>query len=416
MMILLLFLLHSVICFITVTPPSNIDMSSNVTPDKTEFIYVQTEHSPAIIGSNNSCIDYSVHNTPNQNFLQMFKIDDLNECWNYCKHTRGCLFFSFQLITRRCSLYTKLSIVPLKSRDFTLVVGDMICLQCLGNVDQVVNKSQTGLLIEREELGKCLAVSKTRVNLTDAVGFKLVWKSCSHASLWTINYRYDNNSHFVRVTLHDSDWGLETKIDPNSKENSPSVYLAPLKNTTRQIVLLDESLLMIYEKCRFDFLGLTMLDGNRVKWELFFVTNTMNTYYSLMSVNLKIPVRNETCPLRRFVVKNGEVVNENKVPYFLPGKTVIIRCQPGYNGVKSFNYTSYQIVTCKERARPRPCSLVRSRVEGKSEEEFVKCKIYLLVIVVMSILLLRGGLVSLARNSRCKASVSSRNDDLQNNP
>ena len=132
-----------------------------------------------------------------------------------------------------------------------------------------------------------------------------------------------------------------------------------------------------------------------------------------MSVNLKIPVRNEICPLRRFVVKNGEVVNENKVPYFLPGETVIIRCQPGY-GVKSFNYTSYQIVTCKERARPRPCSLVKTMVERRSEEELVKCKIYLVVIIVMSIMLLRGVLVSLARNCKCKARVSSGNDDLQN--
>ena len=381
-------------------------MSSNVMTDKTEFISEETEHPP--------CIDYSVHNTTNQNFLQMFKIDDLNKCWNYCKHTRNCLFFSFQLKTRRCSLYTKLSIIPHKGRDFTLVVGDMICLQCLGNVDQVVNKSQTGLLIEREELGKCLAVSKTRVNLTDAAGFKLVWKSCSHASLWTIHYRYDNNSHFVRVTLHDSDWGLETKIDQDSSENLPLVYLASLKNTTRQIVSLDESLVMIDEKCRFDFFGLTMLDGNRVKWNLFFDTNVMNLYNSLTSVNLKIPVRNETCPLRRFAVKNGEVVNVNKVPYFLSGETVVIRCQPGY-GVKSFNYTSYQIFTCKERALPRPCTLVRSREERRSGEEFVKCKIYLVVIVVMSILLLRGGLVYLARYFRCKARVSSGNDDLQNN-
>ena len=97
----------------------------------------------------------------------------------------------------------------------------------------------------------------------------------------------------------------------------------------------------------------------------------MESYNSLTSVNLKISVRNETCPIRRFIVKNGEVVNENKVPYFLPGETVIIRCQPGY-GVKLFNHTSYQIVTCKERARPRPCSLVKTRVKRRSEEEFVK--------------------------------------------
>ena len=156
-----------------------------------------------------------------------------------------------------------------------------------------------------------------------------------------------------------------------------------------------------------------MLDGDRVTWKIFFDTNAMNKYNSLMSVNLKIPVRNEICPLRRFVVKNGEVVNENKVPYFLPGETVIIRCQPGY-GVKSFNYTSYQIVTCKERARPRPCSVVKTMVERRSEEELVKCKIYLVVTIVMSIMLLRGVLVSLARNCKCKARVSSGNDDLQN--
>ena len=185
-------------------------------------------------------------------------------------------------------------------------------------------------------MGKCLAVSRIRVNLTDAAGFKLVWKLCSQASLWTIHYRYDNNSHHVRVTLLDSDWGLETKIDPDSFENHPLVYLAPLKNTTRQTISLHESFLKIGKSCRFDLLGLKILDGNCVKWDLFIVTNTMNTYNSLMSVNLKIPVRNEICPLRRFVVKNGEVENENKVPYFLPGETVIIRCQPGY-GVKSFN-------------------------------------------------------------------------------
>ena len=266
-MILLLFLLQSEICYIT--PPSNTSMFSKVMTKKTEFISVQTTHPPAIIVSKNSCIDYSVYNISNQNFLHMFKIDDLNKCWNYCKLTRSCLFFSFQLITRRCSLYTKLSIVPHNIRVFTLVVGDMICLQCLGNVDQVVSKSQTGLLIEREELGKCLAVSRIRVNLTDAAGFKLVWKSCSQASLWTIHYRYDNNSHHVRVTLLDSDWGLETKIDPNSFENRPLVYLAPLKNTTRQIIALHESFLMIDKKCRFDFFALTMLDGDRVTWKIF---------------------------------------------------------------------------------------------------------------------------------------------------
>ena len=78
MMILLLFLLLSVICYIT--PPSNMSMSSNDMTKNTEFITLQTEHPPAIIGSNNSCIDDSVHKTTNQNFLQMFKIDDLNEC------------------------------------------------------------------------------------------------------------------------------------------------------------------------------------------------------------------------------------------------------------------------------------------------------------------------------------------------
>ena len=109
-------------------------------------------------------------------------------------------------------------------------------------------------------------------------------------------------------------------------------------------------------------------------------------------------------------------MNENKVQYFLPGETVIIRCQPGY-GVKSFNYTSYQIVTCKERARPRPCSLVRSRVERRSEEEFVKCKVPIFsgyYRYVYSASTRRFSVPS--RNYRCKARVSSGNDDLHSNP
>ena len=110
MIILLPFSLQSVTFYITYA--SNMGMYSNVMTDKTEFISVKTEHPPAINGINNSYIDYSVHNTPNQNFLQKFKIDDVNKCWNYCKFTSSCLFFSFQLITGRCSLYTKLSIVP----------------------------------------------------------------------------------------------------------------------------------------------------------------------------------------------------------------------------------------------------------------------------------------------------------------
>ena len=91
----------------------------------------------------------------------------------------------------------------------------------------------------------------------------------------------------VSLSLIQTGAWKQKKIDPDSFENHPLVYLAPLKNTTRQTISLHESFLKIGKSCRFDLLGLKILDGNCVKWDLFIVTNTMNTYNSLMSVNLK---------------------------------------------------------------------------------------------------------------------------------
>ena len=60
------------------------------------------------------------------------------------------------------------------------------------------------------------------------------------------------------------------------------------------------------------------------------------------------------CSLRYMTIKHGKVINDDKVPYFLAGATVSIRCKDGYH-VNGPNHTPYQEVKCSKELRSKPC-------------------------------------------------------------
>ena len=85
--------------------------------------------------------------------------------------------------------------------------------------------------------------------------------------------------------------------------------------------------------------------------------------------------------MESLAVKNGLVMNDGNVPYFLEGATVTIRCNEGYQVKGLVNYTIYQDVTCFKDIIPKPCVMLRNaEMSGMSHD----ISLYLSLIVLLS--------------------------------
>ena len=338
---------------------------------------------PVSLSSHQSCFRCDAIINPKSGFIQGFKTEKIDQCWHYCKLTTDCKLFSFHVISRNCSLFSRDKLTTQQGFFIfcEVVVAKMSCLECLGGAVKIIEWSQAGVLIEMPKSGKCLAVSKTKVNGSGdgREGFELTSVSCPQGNLWEINQNDDQKSY--RISLLKSNWSLEWKL--STHHSAGFVFLAKSSNNSGQILYMKKSNWMSWEICRFHILG----SGGLILYNV--QSPSPSEYKSLISVGFKLPTDNKSCSLRRMQVKNGEVLNENNVPFFLPGSTVTIRCKPGF-GFKALNYSSRRTVECVGNIRHSySCSNIRIREERDGLENNVfRYKSYMLVIVLLSIFLI----------------------------
>ena len=327
-----------------------------------------------------SCFQYDVLINPKSGFIQSFKTEIIEQCWHYCKLTTDCKFFSFHIIPRKCSLFAHNYKTRVGVFEWSKVVAaQMNCLECLGDVENISVKSQAGVLIEIPESGKCLAVSRTKVNASVDAGerFKLALVSCSKGNLWKVNRNEDQKSY--RISLLESNWSLEWKLSPYG---FGFVFLAKSSNNLRQKMYMDKSSWFPGTICRFSISG---GDDDGIEsggWLLYNIEIYFpHTDNSLVSVSFILPTDNQSCSFKRMQVKNGVVLNDNNVPFLLPGSSETVRCKPGF-GFKALNYSSHQTVECEENRRPNYfCSKIRISEEA---DDVILHKSYLLIIVLLS--------------------------------
>ena len=335
-------------------------------------ITTQSDHQDIL---NQSCISSKgLASYPTTSVLNSFKTTDLQYCWRYCKVTRLCEVFVFHFITRVCSLYKDKMLMYRLESDPNIGVGMLDCLECIGEISEVIEKSRSGVLIKMAQ--KCLSVEHSE-NGTN-YNYQLSWKNCEGADLWRLSkiensFGANNDRDFFRISKINSNIKLNWMIKdgrfglifPNEKSNISS-----------RRILIDKSTTFVGSVCKFDILALlddkdypillNTIDGERPDWPL-------------MSISFALPFSPERCSLQQFSVQHGVVVNSGNVPYFLPRTPVHIECKSGY-GVKALNYTPFQRLICHKDTRPRPCSVIKCGMKNNERE----LKLYFTLVLVLS--------------------------------
>ena len=366
---------------------------NNQDKDHSQSTNNQTPTAPSLdptMAFKKECVRFKLAIPPDVIVLQSFKVESFIDCWRYCRQVRRCEVFSFHYSNRKCSLFSEIYyLIPRRSSRSPVAVAARHCLASVIGVDEMVRKSQDGgVLIENGfQSDKCLFATQIHVNLNtkygiDVSSLKLWWVSCKKASLWEIK-RIDS-SEMVRISLVSTEWSLEWKA---IAADIAIVYLAQTKSIKNQGIMLKgttEDFGNPFPSYVFDLIESP--GSKRIP-----MTNIDEIYNgtiddSLLGVKLTLPFPSQRCSLESVSVKNGLVLNLDKVPFFLEGSTITVVCQRGY-GVRLLNYTSYQVVRCNTSSKSRhlkPCSLIRG---GKDEDSAVMCNVYQALTISLSVIL-----------------------------
>ena len=373
---------------------------------KVDLAIAPTTLFPRGEGFNNSCIRYDLMSTSttvtshtsddvipglsNERRLQTFKTERMSVCWQYCSIKDGCAVFEYNVITRRCSLFPQIMTKKSRVPKYTLAVAQMSCLDCLQSVEIVMEHSKHGVLIKNQSGKLCLSTRQksegtVSTKVDNSTRVHLTWIPCSKADTWTLTRTGETsnqsreNGAWVEVSKFNSSLVLDWELTP---EEWALVYLTKKSSLSQNKIHFSRSYLYSGLGCRFRFLGFGMT--------LFPKTG------SLDGISILVPSAITKCPLQQFSVANGEVINENKVPYFLEGSSVSIQCRTGF-GVKALNYSYRQVIRCSQGIRPRPCSTL-TPVNKREHSVTPDMEIYLGIIVVLSVVLIMGAVGVLGRN------------------
>ena len=340
------------------------DISSSVSPGTvTEGSIDYTSYSYTA-NSKSECLSYDSKADKSSSVLNMFKVSSLRSCWSYCNLAGVCSTFTFHSFTKKCVMFSKYHPSTVEKKDKNLITGHLTCLECLGGVNEVVNKSGSGVLIKHEYMLKCLAIDSNQIVANDTQGFRLRWKVCAKSDRWVfittekVYLIWGRKLNLVRISsAKDPNWSLEWKIMKNNKTKTEitQVFLTRKSNSTSQLFLLEKSRLSL-DSCAFQLMAPHYMEGE-YKSNLYTSSLISQNNFEKVFIHLQPPDQQNTCTSSEFSTKNSKVLNENRVPFFFPGSSVRIVCNEGY-GIKGINYTQQQEVVCDKKDRPKRCSLI----------------------------------------------------------
>lgn len=291
--------------------------------------------------------------------ISSFKVDNLHTCWNYCKYTRYCYMFTFHTIFRTCSLHKKHHQLPEQGVPASfLLVGLMNCFDCLRSFENI--REESGVFIVRHDR-QCLAATNKKVKINDTEGYHLIWKPCSMADTWVIDWVNESSSTWkIRIntiSILNSTWRMVWKI---ASDHKPVAYLtdSPNINNSDMIIVKANWIYDDSRGCTFNIEARLAEDKSKY---LHLEEAKDSTNLILMSIFFVVPYTHQPCPARQFAVKNSKVLNRDRVPFFLPNKTVTVHCKPGF-GVRAHNFTSYQKLKCSKGTYPKRCTAIMLQI------------------------------------------------------
>ena len=370
------------------------DISSSVTSGTvTEGSIDYTSYTA---NSKSECLSYDSKADKSSSVLNMFKVSSLRSCWSYCNLAGVCSTFTFHSLTKKCVMFSRYHPSTVEKKNKNLMTGHLTCLECLGGVNEVVNKSGSGVMIKHEYTLKCLAIDSNQIIANDTQEFRLRWKACAKSDRWifitteNVYLIWGMKLNLVRISsAKDPNWSLEWKIMINNKteDGITQVFLTRKSNSTRQLFLL-ENAFFSFDPCVFQVYGPHYKHGKmegEYKSNLYTSSFGSQNNFRTVSIYLPHPDQQNTCTISELSTTNSKVLNENKVPFFLPGSSVRIVCDEGY-GIKGENYTQKQEVVCDKKDRPKLCSLITWN--QKNWETHLVIVVTLVIITILFIIFL----------------------------
>ena len=350
--------------FISTSPTTIQNIAIMTNKDTTSSKTSAPDLNPKPIVINETCSNNKFQILANSDRICNFKT-----CRDYCKFKKYCRIFSYNNQTGDCYLFLEIKNYPENLMDDPTGVGmgNMECLECVGGIDDVLQRNISGLYIHQSTFsGRCLAVRNEEVNMLN--GYQLSWKPCSKANRWVLSYTPIDldgdgklNSNTVRVSLLGLDWSLQWQLSSNGEHAAAHLARTERYSADQTFVLKKE---MRGKICRFNIsiensvVGTESESSQKIVFTDVQSRDKVNMNKSLEGISFSLPIANDNCPLEMFSVNNGEVINEENFPLFLSNNSVKIRCNPGF-GTTSINFTDDQEVQCKKFGRQRNCTQIK---------------------------------------------------------
>ena len=333
-----------------------------------------------------SCPSRSFCTIKHQQLLANFTSRDIDSCKMFCWYAKNCHTFTYTLNASFCSLH---AVEP--EWDLLQIANNIPHFDTLSNMACWFNFESnpsvpcwsTQDLLEASSFSDGLLVQQLYTKLCLGIGQSgwPAWKDCASAPLWKfrelrdarVDYkdglvndtaRLDDDPHTISVSVYLADYpdkclsAVENPDQFNYKVVSFSecrtdseAQKFDLRNGT--IYFLEDSRRMITQRekrCYFQLISFQISYQQSL--------NTLNASTSDLGfslLNILLPSEYQVVCVREELKVDGGVI-EGTAPFFLPGSSISISCNPGL-GFKEFNFSSSLNITCRDKMNEIPkCS------------------------------------------------------------
>ena len=309
--------------------------------------------------------------------IAAFSIENTAACKMYCWYHKSCWSFTVNIQTSACGLYSNFPFLHnnkdsstskgAKSPIFDFI-GDIKCLQNLERspsvpcrtIKNLVKESQgsEGVLIKNVASHRCLGFGKVK---------DLKWKDCTLAALWQLEENGNGTSNGKGIKIK--------SISADSRTHCLTVGTTVMSRNLLSVVACQEGnsnqVFQLTIGTQNNLSSMPDPEGNDnicffqiTKDKMTVCTKSFSKEVPLSVMRILQPSEHlALCQRNQLDLPNGKI--EGKMPFYLPGSNISVRCVPGY-GFKYFSFQSALNVTCRnERTKAPKCVKVETKLRGK---------------------------------------------------
>ena len=309
-------------------------------------------------------------------------------CWDYCKFMRKCTALTFNTMNGICTLYNDPNL-EMEFKDHEQ--GDTMMIHILKTCVKYLNhnattgpamkmkdvlylsKSANGVLIE--QYSDCLSIDEDLDAGKDS--YILTWQPCHVADSWIVKevgLKGDLSLYQISLGSTRSQRCIdveETGVD-NIDTRLNKCKEVPSGDLNSQVMLISQG--EFAEKSH---------DIRSVAYQNFTLFTDDDIYFhSLANIHFKDPNGHETslCLISQLEIKNGKIVSEKGLNFFLPGSTITVKCNKGHI-VQGLAFSTIQHIQCGKDVAAKPCMPAKERISRWKRKKAASRNGFLLVII-----------------------------------